>query len=246
MAGFLPISPEETRALGWEQVDIFCVTGDAYVDHPSFGMAIVSGSWKPSDIKWRCSPSPIGSPTGISPNLAGPGWAFVNGGNIDSMVNNYTAAKRKRHDDSYSPGNVAGRRPDRPLSPTATKSGRSPDIPIVIGDWRHLCAGLPITITGMMQCGLPSLSTPRPTCSSTAWGKQTAEIARRLALGEDPKAIRDIRGTCYLCQQFELPQDAVTCASFHRVSVDKEAHARPAASSWTSMTMSTARLSSRR
>ena len=229
MAGFLPISPEETRALGWEQVDIVCVTGDAYVDHPSFGMAIVSRELEALGYKVAVLAQPDWKSARDFTKFGRPRLGFfVNGGNIDSMVNNYTAAKRKRHDDSYSPGNVAGRRPDRSLITYCNKIREIyPDIPIVIG-------GLEASLRRFAHYDYwDDAVRPSILIDSKAdlliYGmgeKQTAEIARRLALGEDPKAIRDIRGTCYLCQQFELPQDAVTCASFHRVSVDKEAHAR--------------------
>ena len=135
MAGFLPISPEETRALGWEQVDIVCVTGDAYVDHPSFGMAIVSRELEALGYKVAVLAQPDWKSDRDFTKFGRPRLGFfVNGGNIDSMVNNYTAAKRKRHDDSYSPGNVAGRRPDRSLITYCNKIREIyPDIPIVIG-----------------------------------------------------------------------------------------------------------------
>ena len=97
MAGFLPISPEETRALGWEQVDIVCVTGDAYVDHPSFGMAIVSRELEARGYKVAVLAQPDWKSDRDFTKFGRPRLGFfVNGGNIDSMVNNYTAAKRKR------------------------------------------------------------------------------------------------------------------------------------------------------
>ena len=109
---FLPITREEMEARGWDAPDIVVVTGDAYVDHPSFGTAIVSRVLESEGFRVCILPQPQSDADYMRfgrPHLA----FFVNGGNIDSMVAHYTAAKRKRHDDYYTAGGKAGRRPDR-------------------------------------------------------------------------------------------------------------------------------------
>ncbi len=109
---FLPLTQKEMTERGWDAADIIIVTGDAYVDHPSFGTAIVSRVLEAAGFKVCIISQPrcdedykrFGAP-----RLA----FFVNSGNIDSMVAHYTAAKRKRSDDAYTPGGKAGARPDR-------------------------------------------------------------------------------------------------------------------------------------
>ena len=130
---FLPLTKREMDQRGWEAPDFLCVTGDAYVDHPSFGMAIVSRLLEALGFR-VCM---IAQPTREEDYLRfGPpryGW-WVNGGNIDSMVAHYTAAKRRRSDDAYTPGGKAGKRPDRATVAYCKKiRALFPDAQIVIG-----------------------------------------------------------------------------------------------------------------
>ena len=112
---FLPLTKKEMEIRGWEEADFLCVTGDAYVDHPSFGMAIVSRLLEKLGYRVAVIAQPVSD--GDFARFGPPkyGW-FVNGGNIDSMVSHYTAAKRLRRGDAYSPGGQSGRRPDRALT----------------------------------------------------------------------------------------------------------------------------------
>lgn len=109
---FLPITYEDMAARGWEAVDILLVTGDAYVDHPSFGTAIISRVLEAAGFRVGIVSQPQ-SPEDLTvfgrPRLG----VFINGGNIDPMVAHYTAAKRRRSEDAYTPGGAAGKRPDR-------------------------------------------------------------------------------------------------------------------------------------
>ena len=101
---FLPITKEEMTARGWDQADFVCVTGDAYVDHPSFGVAIISRLLESKGYRVAMLPQPdFASPRDFT-RFGRPRYAFlVTGGNIDSMVAHYTAAKRRRSDDAYTP-----------------------------------------------------------------------------------------------------------------------------------------------
>ena len=109
---FLPLNKKEMLERGWDTPDIVCVTGDAYVDHPSFGIAIISRVLEAAGFKICICSQPQCDADYMQfgrPRLA----FFVSGGNIDSMVAHYTAAKRKRSNDYYTAGGKAGKRPDR-------------------------------------------------------------------------------------------------------------------------------------
>ena len=113
-AAFLPTTRAEMEALGWSRCDIIIVTGDAYVDHPSFGMAIVGRVLEAAGFKVGIIAQPDWRATRDFEALGEPRLFFgVTGGNMDSMVNRYTADRRVRSDDAYTPGGAAGRRPDR-------------------------------------------------------------------------------------------------------------------------------------
>ncbi|MBP3651699.1 MAG: YgiQ family radical SAM protein, partial [Clostridia bacterium] len=133
--GFLPVTPQEVKQLGWEQPDFVYVTGDAYVDHPSFGLAIISRVLEKNGYKVAMLPQPDWHTCEDFKRFGKPRLGFlVTAGVIDSMVNHYTAAKKKRSEDAYAPGGRAGYRPDRA---TAVYSNRIREaygsIPIIIG-----------------------------------------------------------------------------------------------------------------
>jgi uncharacterized radical SAM protein YgiQ len=214
-------------AKGWEDADFICVTGDSYVDHPSFGVAIISRLLESAGFR-VCILAQPQSPADYArfgrPRLG----FFVNGGNIDSMVSNYTAAKKRRSDDSYTAGNKAGRRPDRALI-TYCRGIRAvyPDIPVIIG-------GIEASFRRFAHYDYHG-DTVRPSilpdsgADILSYGmgeRQTREIARRLADGEPVSSLVDIRGTCVMSNGAGLPKNAVTCASLRRVSENKEAYAR--------------------
>ena len=113
-APFLPMSRAEMEQLGWDSCDIILVTGDAYVDHPSFGMAIVGRLLEAQGFRVGIIAQPGWSSTADFTKLGAPNLFFgVTAGNMDSMVNRYTSDKRIRSDDAYTPGGEAGKRPDR-------------------------------------------------------------------------------------------------------------------------------------
>lgn len=130
---FLPITKKEALERGWDQLDFVYIIGDAYVDHPSFGAAIISRLIESLGFSIGIISQPVSDRD--YQEFGKPKYAFlVTGGNIDSMVAHYTAAKRKRSDDAYTPGGKAGRRPDRATIVYSRKLRELyPDSSIVIG-----------------------------------------------------------------------------------------------------------------
>ena len=111
---FLPICREDMKKRGWDQLDFLYISGDAYVDHPSFGHAIISRVLEAHGYKVGIVALPDWHKIDDFVRMGRPKLAvLVSAGNIDSMVNHYTVSKKKRHDDAYAPGNKAGMRPDR-------------------------------------------------------------------------------------------------------------------------------------
>ena len=229
MNPFLPISKEDMKERGWDQLDFVLVSADAYVDHPSFGAAIIARVLESQGFRvgvlaqpdWRREESFLA--------LGKPRLAFlVSGGNIDSMVAHYTAAKRRRSEDEYSPGGKAGYRPDRPtIVYTRQLKKLFPSVPVIIG-------GLEASLRRFAHYDYwddavrPSvLADAGADLLSYGMGEnQTIQIARRLAAGEPVSALTDIRGTCYLSDTAPAIPGAISCASFEKVAQDKEAYAR--------------------
>ncbi|STW33124.1 radical SAM domain-containing protein [Klebsiella pneumoniae] len=134
-APFLPMSREEMDQLGWDSCDIILVTGDAYVDHPSFGMAICGRMLEAQGFRVGIISQPDWNSKDDFMRLGKPNLFFgVTAGNMDSMINRYTADRKLRHDDAYTAGNVAGKRPDRAtLVYTQRCKEAWKDVPVILG-----------------------------------------------------------------------------------------------------------------
>jgi uncharacterized radical SAM protein YgiQ len=199
-APVLPTTRAEMDALGWESCDVVLVTGDAYVDHPSFGMALVGRLLEAQGFRvgilaqpdWRSAEpwKALGRPTVM--------WG-VTAGNMDSMVNRYTSDRRLRHDDSYTPGGVGGRRPDRAVIVYAQRCREAfPDVPIVLG-------GIEASLRRIAHYDYWSDKVRRSVLLDAkadllVYGngeRATVEIAHRLAAGEAVAEISDLRGTAF-------------------------------------------------
>lgn len=153
-SSFLPITHAEALERGWEQLDFVYIIGDAYVDHPSFGAAIISRVIESLGFSIGIISQPVADRDYME--FGKPRYAFlVTGGNIDSMVAHYTAAKRRRSDDAYTPGGKAGRRPDRATIVYSRKLRQLyPDSNIVIGGLEaSLRRFAPLRLLG--RCGAP-------------------------------------------------------------------------------------------
>jgi len=137
MNSFLPVCREDVRARGWQEADFICVTGDAYVDHPSFGIAIISRLLESEGYKVAVLAQPKCDNDDDFLKLGKPRFGFfVTSGNVDSMVSNYTVALKKRNKDVYSPGGRPGQRPDRALN-------------VYCGNLKRLYPGTPVIIGGL-------------------------------------------------------------------------------------------------
>jgi uncharacterized radical SAM protein YgiQ len=224
---FLPISKEDLISRNIEKLDFICITGDAYVDHPSFGVAIISRLIESLGF----SVGIIAQPQNADDyqKLGEPKYAFmITGGNIDSMVAHYTAAKKKRSNDAYSPGNRAGLRPDR-ATIVYSKAVKKlfPEIPVIIG-------GLEASLRRFAHYDywsdsvMPSiLEDSGADLLSFGMGEhQTEEIVTRLAKGENIKTLTDIRGTCYLCEPQDSPYGGANCPSFAQIAANKTEYAK--------------------
>lgn len=230
MSGFLPISKQDMKDRGIEQLDFICITGDAYVDHPSFGMAIISRVIESEGFTVGVIAQPNYHNLQDFQKLGKPKYAFlVNSGNVDSMVTHYTVAKRRRHDDAYSPGGKGGYRPDRVVNVYCQKLREAfgEEQPIIIG-------GLEASLRRFAHYDYWD-DAVRPTilleskADLLVYGMgelQTKEIVHRLANGESIKELTDIRGTCYLTEPVNTPWGAKECPSFDQVVASKESYAK--------------------
>ncbi len=227
---YLPITKEEMTARGWEAADFVYVSGDAYVDHPSFGVAIISRMLESQGYRVAILPQPRFDTPEDMKRFGRPRLGFlVTGGNIDPMVAHYTAARRLRSGDAYSPGNRAGLRPDRATIVYCRLIRQAYGaVPIIIGGLEASLRRFAhydywddaVRPSILLESGADLLSFGMGEHSIT-------EIAARMAAGEHPAAMHDIRGTCYLCGLEEpLSYPSVSCASFDKVSQDKKTYAR--------------------
>jgi uncharacterized radical SAM protein YgiQ len=200
-APFLPMSRAEMEALGWEQCDVILVTGDAYVDLPSFGMAIIGRFLEAQGFRVGIIAQPDWHGPEAFRALGAPRLFFgVSAGNMDSMVNRYTADRRIRSDDAYTPGGVGGRRPDRSVSVYAQRAREAfPGVPIVIG-------GIEASLRRIAHFDYWSEKVRRSILVDAkadllVFGngeRQVAEIAHRLHAGQGIRELTDIRGTAFV------------------------------------------------
>lgn len=228
MNDFLPISRADMEKRGWDEVDFVYVSGDAYVDHPSFGPAIITRVLENEGFRVAFLSQPDWRSDRDFTRFGRPRLGFfVSSGNIDSMVAHYTVAKKKRSTDAYTPGGKMGKRPDRAVDVYCKKIREIyDDIPIVIG-------GLEASLRRFAHYDYWDDSVhPSILVSSTAdlisFGmgeKQTVEIAKRLDSGESIRDMHDIKGTCYLVQAKDTPYGGAECPSFENVSSSKKEYA---------------------
>lgn len=225
----LPITKKEMLERGWEYVDFVYVTGDSYVDHPSFGAAIITRVLESKGYRVAVLSQPDWKSDADFLQFGKPRLAFfVTSGNIDSMVAHYTAAKRLRHDDAYTAGGVAGKRPDRAVIVYSNKLKELfPDTPVIIG-------GLEASLRRFAHYDYwddkirPSiLIDSKADLLSFGMGEnQTIEIADRLNNGESISTMRDILGTVYACPTVETTYEGVECPSYDNVLNSKKEYAK--------------------
>ncbi len=204
MAKFLPTSREEMQALGWDSCDIIIVTGDAYVDHPSFGMAVIGRMLEAQGFRVGIIAQPDWQTAEPYKLLGKPNLFFgVTAGNMDSMINRYTADRKIRSDDAYTPGDIGGKRPDRAALVYSQRCREAyKEVPIVLG-------GIEGSLRRIAHYDYWSDKVRRSVvvdakCDLLLYGnaeRAIVEIAHRLAAKEPIATITDVRGTAFIRRQ---------------------------------------------
>jgi len=216
VAPFLPMSRAEMDALGWDSCDVIVVSGDAYVDHPSFGMTIIGRLLEAQGFRVGIIAQPDWQSAEPFRALGKPNLFFgITAGNMDSMVNRYTSDRRIRSDDAYTPGGEGGRRPDRSVIVYAQRAREAfADVPIVIG-------GIEASLRRIAHFDYWSEKVRRSILLDSkadllVYGnaeRQIVDIAHRLAAGENIDAITDLRGTAFTRKA--IPEGWVEIDSTH-------------------------------
>ena len=217
MAGFLPINAREMRALGWERPDFVYVLGDAYVDHPSFGQAIISRVLERAGYRVAMLPQPDWRDPSSVLEFGEPRLGFlVTGGNMDSMVNHYSVGRHRRRTDAYTPGGVTGKRPDYATVVYCNLIRRSfPKIPILIG-------GIEASLRRLAHYDYWSDSLKRSILLDSqadlllyGMGERAiVEVADAMNSGLDIHDITFVNGTAYRTRDCSGVVDAITLPSY--------------------------------
>ena len=221
---FLPVSIEDMRRRGWDNYDFLLVTGDAYVDHPAFGAAVIGRVLEKEGFRVAVLAQPGWRDASAFTAMGRPNYGVLIGaGNLDSMVAHYTAAKRKRSEDFYSPGKKAGLRPDRAVLVYSNLARQAfPGLPVIIG-------GLEASLRRFAHYDywddkVRRSILPDAKADLLCFGmgeRSMAEIARRLAGGHP---LDGIPGTARMVS--ERPDYALELPSYEEVCAGKEAYAR--------------------
>lgn len=229
MIDFLPINKTECEKRGWNEVDFVYITGDAYVDHPSFGVSIISRVLEAKGFKVAILSQPNWNDYNDFMQFGRPRLGFlVTSGNIDSMVAHYTAAKRIRRDDAYTAGGKAGKRPDRAVIVYSNIiKNIYPDSPVIIG-------GLEASLRRFAHYDYwddairtSILIDSKADLLIYGMGEnQIIEIAQRLDKGENINALIDIKGTCYAVDVKDTPYIGVEVPSLENCIHSKKEYAK--------------------
>jgi uncharacterized radical SAM protein YgiQ len=221
----VPASRAEMEARGWDCVDVVFVTGDAYVDHPAFAMGILSRVLEAAGFRVAVLSQPDWRSAEGWRQFGRPRLFFgISAGNMDSMINHYTANKKVRNDDAYSPGGRIGLRPDRATIPYCQRAREAfPGVPIIAG-------GVEASLRRLAHYDYWSDTVRRAIlldakADLVVFGMgehQIVTIANRLAAGETVKDLRDMRGVAYAMGASETPpDDAIVLPSYEEVKADK-------------------------
>jgi uncharacterized radical SAM protein YgiQ len=222
VAPFLPMSRAEMDALGWDACDVILVTGDAYIDHPSFGMALVGRLLEAQGYRVGI----IAQPDWLSAEpfraLGKPTLYFgVTAGNMDSMVNRYTADRKIRSDDAYTPNGEPNKRPDRTVTVYAQRAREAfPDVPVIIGSIEaslRRIAHYDYWSDKVRRSVLPDSKADLLLFGNAE--RALVDLTNRMAAGENIKDIRDLRGTAFMAPAGWLPAPDWSVANSTRVDV---------------------------
>ena len=227
---FFPVTAEDVRARGWSEVDFVYVTGDAYVDHPSFGVSIISRVLEAEGFRVAILSQPDYKSCEDFKRFGRPRLGFlVTSGNIDSMVAHYTVSKKRRSYDYYSPGGKMGNRPDRAVIVYSNRIREAyGDVPIILG-------GLEASLRRFAHYDYwddkvrrSILVDSRADILTYGMGENILRrIAKLLDKGVPIKKIRDVRGTVYLGKRGEsLHFDSIELGDYDDLKTDKELYAK--------------------
>lgn len=224
MNEFLPISRKDMQERGWEQLDFVFVSGDAYVDHPSFGPAILCRLLEKHGYKVGIIPQPDWHSTRDFDRLGKPRLGvLVSAGNMDSLLNKFTAAKKIRHQDAYSPGGRAGFRPERATIVYCNRLRELyPDVPIIIG-------GIEASLRRLAHYDYWSNAVRRSILVDSqadllifGMGERALlEVAADLQQGVEISNIQDVQGTCYRVPNLDYVWDYLPLPAYAEVTKDK-------------------------
>src|ERR1700710_2319688 len=221
----LPASRAEMDARKWDAVDVVLVSGDAYVDHPAFAMGILGRVLEAAGGRVAILSQPDWKSAEAWRMFGRPRLFFgVSAGNMDSMINHYTASKKVRNDDAYSPGGRIGLRPDRATMPYCQRAREAfPGVPVIAG-------GVEASLRRLAHYDYWSDTVKRSILLDSkadllvfGMGEQpVVEIARRLSAGESARDLRGMRGVAYTLGAREAPPaDALVLPSYEEVKADK-------------------------
>jgi len=229
IAPFLPMSREEMQTLGWDECDIIIVTGDAYIDHPSFGMALVGRLLEAQGFRVGIISQPDWHTAEDFRRLGKPRLFFgVTAGNMDSMVNRYTADRKIRSNDAYTPNGAPDKRPDRALTVYAQRCREAyPDAPLVIGSIEaslRRIAHYDYWSDKVRRSVLPDSKADLLLFGNAE--RALVELAHRLAAGADIKSVRDLRGSAFMVPRGWRPE-GWTESDSSSVDTPGAIHARP-------------------
>ena len=210
VAPFLPMSRTEMDALGWDQCDVILVTGDAYIDHPSFGMALVGRLLEAQGYRVGIISQPDWLSADAFRILGKPRLYYgITAGNMDSMVNQYTADRKIRSDDAYTANAEPNKRPDRAVTVYAQRAREAyPDVPIVIGSIEaslRRIAHYDYWSDKVRRSVLPDSKADLLIFGNAE--RALVDLTHRLAAGESIKDIRNLRGTAFMVPSGWLPGD---------------------------------------
>lgn len=230
---FLPVTKEEMRERGWQQADFVLVTGDAYVDHHSFGTAIIGRLLERYGYKVAVLPQPDYKSAEDFQRFGKPRLGFlINSGVVDSMVNNYSVFKHRRKTDEYAPGGKAGSRPDRALIVYANRAREAyKDVPVIIGGIEASLRRLGHYDYWSDKVRRSILLDSKADLLIYGMGERAiVEIAEALDSGIAARDITWVRGTCYRAKDLSIAESAgkeslKVLPSFDDISSDKKAYA---------------------
>ncbi len=226
---FLPVTKKEIEDRGWSQVDFVLVSGNAYVDHHSFGTAIIGRLLESHGYKVAILPQPDYKSAEDFRRFGRPRLGFlINGGVVDSMVNNYSVFKRKRKVDEYSPGGISGNRPDRAVIVYSNRAREAyKDVPVIIGGIEASLRRLGHYDYWSDKVRRSILLDAKADLLIYGMGERAVvAIAEALEAGIDVKDITWIEGTCYKAKSFEQDEDTAVLPSYEEITESKEAYCR--------------------